>query len=781
MKNLIVLFAFTILLPAQERYSKVEIPVSSMAELRRIDDLGIAVDHFDGEIGGSISLFLSATELQQLTRAAIPYSILIQDWNEYYTNTLMKRSAPARQTGDSLKYFSLGSKGGHFTMQEMMDHLKILKQLYPHLISDTILIGKSIENRSIIAVKISDNPNTSEPNEPEVLYTAVHHAREPQGMTGLIYYMYWLLENYNKDPEATYLVNNRQLWFIPLVNPDGYEFNGAGNMWRKNRRPLAGGYYGIDLNRNYGTYDMWNAPNGGSSTSFGSDTYRGTAPFSEPETQAIRDFMLTRNIRTCFNYHTYGNYIIYPWGYSSLESDDSLLYRQWTFDMSTNNRYSIGTDLQTVGYSTRGNSDDFMYGDTSKPRAYAMTPEIGTTGFYASPEEIIPLAKVNLLQNKLLAHYAGSYLVVRSFSVNGSVCSVVLQNNGVENLTSIPIDISISNGLVTPTIPSGDIPSFGKHEISFNFTAINGQIQSGMRATIYFKDSVDAFQKGGMINDSITFFTGNPMLLFGDSANSFDNWSVGSWGITDDGINENTFFTDSPNGNYLPNTDNVMTLFSPIDLSGYQFAELKFKTKWAIESTWDFGTVEVSTNNGSSWSTLRTNYSRKGSGRSRSGFGKQPSTAYGYDAFVPGLTWVEQSADLTPYIGKQIKVRFRLNTDGTQQRDGWYVDNICVFAYPFHPNAVTSFSTLHEYSLSQNFPNPFNPSTNIQFSVKERNQISLHIYNSIGQHVATAVDQELDAGTYSINFDAKQLSSGVYFYRFTSGTYTDIKKMAVIK
>jgi hypothetical protein len=88
------------------------------------------------------------------------------------------------------------------------------------------------------------------------------------------------------------------------------------------------------LNRNYGLFEMWNANNGGSSTSTSSDTYRGVKPFSEPETFAISSFLKHHSIKTCFNYHTYGNYLIYPWGYSSKESDDSLLFRQWSYEMS---------------------------------------------------------------------------------------------------------------------------------------------------------------------------------------------------------------------------------------------------------------------------------------------------------------------------------------------------------------------------------------------------------------------------------------------------------------
>ena len=196
-------------------------------------------------------------------------------------------------------------------------------------------------------VKISDNPDIDE-QEPEILYTALIHAREPQSMMQMIYFMYYLLENYNTDPSVQYLVDNREMFFIPVLNPDGYEYNrstnpSGGGMWRKNRKN-NGGSYGIDLNRNFGPYAYWNAPNGGSSTVPSSDTYRGTAPFSEPETANLRDFLATRYFKNALNYHTYSNLLIYPYGALEMETPDSATFREFARDMTAYNGYEYGTD-----------------------------------------------------------------------------------------------------------------------------------------------------------------------------------------------------------------------------------------------------------------------------------------------------------------------------------------------------------------------------------------------------------------------------------------------------
>jgi len=108
-----------------------------------------------------------------------------------------------------------------------------------------------------------------------------------------LYYMFWLVENYGTDPTATHIVNNRELFFVPLVNVDGYRYNittnpDGGGFWRKNRSPNEGSdCVGTDPNRNYGA--DWGGP--GASASPCSDVYRGSGPFSEPCTQAVRDLV----------------------------------------------------------------------------------------------------------------------------------------------------------------------------------------------------------------------------------------------------------------------------------------------------------------------------------------------------------------------------------------------------------------------------------------------------------------------------------------------------------
>lgn len=101
------------------------------------------------------------------------------------------------------------------------------------------------------------------------------------------------------------------------------------------------------------------------------------------------------------------------------------------------------------------------------------------------------------------------------------------------------------------------------------------------------------------------------------------------------------------------------------------------------------------------------------------------------------------------------------------------------FAYSSEVNVDANFAS--KYSLEQNYPNPFNPSTKITFSVPQSNFVSIEVYNSIGQKIATLLNEQMDAGNYSINFDAANLTSGMYFYKMTSGNFSEIKKMILVK
>ena len=245
MKHFLLFALFTFALAAQERYSQIELPVRTAQDLRRVIDAGVAVDHFSGKIGGTITMFVNATERQSLSQHGIPFTVLIDDWAAYYAEQSRNDHPTFFKANDTVpKFFRYGSMGGFLTMSEIYSQLDSMTLLFPSLITKRDSIGYTNEGRPIYAIKISDNPAQDESGEPEVLYTSLTHAREPEGMMTVVYYMWWLLENYGKDAEATWLVNNRQMWFIPVFNADGYEYNrstnpGGGGNWTRERPNLS--------------------------------------------------------------------------------------------------------------------------------------------------------------------------------------------------------------------------------------------------------------------------------------------------------------------------------------------------------------------------------------------------------------------------------------------------------------------------------------------------------------------------------------------------------------
>lgn len=767
-------------------FKQISINVPDKAALERVWSTGIDHEGATGKVGGTMQFVAGEFELKELARLGIGYTVVIDDLAAYYEQRLGGGSANAPG-------FGTGSMGGHYTFQEVIQQLDSMQLLYPQLITTRDSIGTSVQGRAIWAVKIGSNLSTG---KPEVLYTALHHAREPAGMMSTIYYMWWLLENYATNTDAAYLVNNRQQWFIPVVNPDGYEYNrqtnpNGGGMWRKNRRN-NGSSFGVDPNRNYGPMYMWNAANGGSSTTPSSDTYRGPAPFSEPENQAIDSFMRGHNIKTCLNYHTYGSYLIYPWGYLSRESADSLIYRDWAYDMTVLNRFTNGTDQQTVNYSTRGNSDDYMFGDTTKPIAYAMTPEVGieSDGFWAPSARILPLVTANIPLNVRLAYVAGHFTTVTQHAIQDSggngflnrgesfslVATIKNKGIGFADMLTVHATSSLASVQFTGNVLINQLSPQQERQV-----ILNGSVAADATEGIPLKIFVRTTDGDGFLRiDTLNYFVGTPAVLFADSAsNGTGNWNTGTgWGITANAHTPPSAFTDSPAGNYATNANNSLTLNNAINLVGYNHAELRFWTKWAIEPTWDFGTVEITTNDGATWATLRTPLAHAGSARSGS---KQPAGSWGFDSYTPGQNWVEQSADLSNYINTQIKIRFRMSSDAGDNRDGFYVDDIRVYGYHTVTTTAGDPSIPAVFALRQNYPNPFNPTTNIDYQLPAARHVTLKVYDLLGRELATLVDEVQSSGFKRVQFDAAGFSSGVYFYRLQAGEFVATRKMMVMR
>ncbi|MFY1688555.1 M14 family zinc carboxypeptidase [Plantactinospora sp. WMMB782] len=262
-------------------------------------------------------------------------------------------------------------------------------------------MGTSYEGRDLPVIKISDNVGTDE-NEPEILFNSQQHAREHLTVEMAIYLLNLFTDNYGSDSRITNIVNSREIWIVPTVNPDGSEYDiatGSYRSWRKNRQPNSGSsYVGTDLNRNWG-YN-WGCC-GGSSGSTSSETYRGPSAFSAPETSRLRDFVNSRvvggtqQIKVNIDFHTYSQLVLWPYGYTTantgpgLNADQERTFRTLGQQMAATNGYTPeqSSDL----YITDGDSIDWMWA-THNIFAYTFEMYPGSSGgggFYP-PDEVIP-------------------------------------------------------------------------------------------------------------------------------------------------------------------------------------------------------------------------------------------------------------------------------------------------------------------------------------------------------------------------------------------------------
>ncbi|MGL4596218.1 MAG: M14 family metallopeptidase, partial [Bacteroidia bacterium] len=553
---LLLLLVLTIRLSAQtEIYSRVRIYTDG-AGIARMAAAGLPVDHGEVRPNYCLTTELSVSELAQVAQLGFQFDVLIPDLKAHYTaqNQSTERNGSSAETQavscstapifQTPTNFTLGSMGGFFTLNEIYFHLDNMAQLYPNLIKSRVAIDSSNttpEGRFVYYLKISDNPNVDE-TEPEMLYTAVHHAREPAGVSQLIMYMYYLLENYATNPEIQYLVNNTELYFIPCVNPDGYVYNettdpNGGGMWRKNRRDNQDGTYGIDLNRNYG-YNF-GFDNQGSSPNTFDNTYRGPSAFSEPETQQVKFLCEQHQFRIALNYHTYGNLLICPWGYQAQTlTPDASLYTSWGALLTQDNKYAFGTADQTVGYIVNGSSDDWMYGEqNSKPKIMAMTPEAGdqADGFWPLQNRIIDICKLNLPMDlyatRLLLAYAKTkdtesrFLPALNGHLNYDVQRLGLDSPATYTVSIAPLSPWMTNVGAPRTYSSLSILQTVSDSISYTLnpatpvgTLIPYIIQIGNGAYTW--------------NDTVTKIYGVTTILFASNGSAMTGWTSNTWNTT---------------------------------------------------------------------------------------------------------------------------------------------------------------------------------------------------------------------------------------------------------
>lgn len=340
-----------------------------------------------------------------LVTSGVPFTLLIPD-----VQKLIDAERPP------IPFFSPRGPGSFFGSHQdyasVGTYVNTLVALHPDM-ATRLTVGLSLQSREIFAMRIS-SPNSTPGSKPAVVIYGCQHAREWITVMSSMYIADQLVRNYPSDANIKRLLDKYEFYIIPIVNPDGYIHTWTSyRLWRKNRRPNLDGSYGVDLNRNWG-YQWGNL---GSSAQPTSDTYRGTAAFSEPCTQALRDFITARpNTVLSFDLHSYAQVILEPWGWTTSLPPDARTFTQITAAMqsaigASSGGYFYGGETYRALYPISGGSHDWILGATGAVAYGIELRDRGNYGFVIPPAEILPGAQeaqagVFAAANWLLEHTA---------------------------------------------------------------------------------------------------------------------------------------------------------------------------------------------------------------------------------------------------------------------------------------------------------------------------------------------------------------------------------------
>lgn len=322
------------------------------------------------------------------------------------------------------------------TYDEMLDLVNVWKSQYPdlfhwHDVGDTWEKKQGQADHDLYVARLTSLRGPDD--KPKLFIVAEHHARELITPETALYFIDDLLRNYGDDATITWLLDSREIWVMPMANPDGYTKAAQAENWRKNThetdtclRGAPPNSYGVDLNRNYG--HEWGNDDGSSNDPCNL-TYRGDAPFSEPETRALRDLIQAENFDLLISLHSWGDEVLFPWAYTWRPAPDAERLNALATRMVALNGYTA-KQASGTGYLASGDTADWSYGELGIP---SFTFEIGgmEDGFFWPPCDI----KEQLYQEVRPALIYAALAADRPYQVAGGPEAHQLQLNVADSIS----------------------------------------------------------------------------------------------------------------------------------------------------------------------------------------------------------------------------------------------------------------------------------------------------------------------------------------------------------
>jgi len=740
MKRLCIMVVITFSLSlAQDMI--VRVYVSSWQELQKISDK--PMDIAAGRYGEWYDLVVDRDGLNKVIASGLPYELTVP----------------------SLEYEKEKVRGSYCSYSEMEDSLRALASNYPSICKFDSLPIPTYEGRWIYGVKISDNVGVEEDDEPKFTIDGCHHSREWATPQAVLFFADSMLRSYGVVSEITEIINTTEIYCFPVINVDGYCYDyPGGNYWRKNREPF-GGAIGTDPNRNYagscnGDVDgNWGAADEGQVTHYPSQqTFCGAYTFSGDEIQAYTTFIRQHNISTGFSLHSYGEQVMYPWGYKGQGTPDSTLYDDKGAHMAgMMQRLSGGTYTPGQSYNnpypTCGNTRDWVYGYNkwvAGQSALFYGAEIGTS-FYQAQGDLDFISRQVFKAAKYLAGFSDSLILV----AEGYVAPPQIYSLGTVNENF--------------TISWHPVNAFDNHPTNWELVELS-----------------------------------NPSIIEDDLESGTTRWIL-------EGFTLSTSQSHSSSHSFFSgNQDNmnhaVRTAHPYLVQSG---DSLTFWCWYNLESNYDVAVVEVSENT-KEWFCLDDRYSGNSGGWVRKAYSLEPwvgkslyfrfrsmtdgntlATGFYVDDIYPTclfqtVTTVSSSISDTSYTftGHPEGIYYYY-VRGNNTTYGWG-DYSCLERANVIVGVVESDpgDAVNTNGISV-FPNPFSDALKIDLNVRNRtDDVSLKIYSPSGRLVKSFTCTGGD--TYHIVWHGEDeagrtLPAGVYFVKVEADNYRVIKKITLLR
>jgi hypothetical protein len=704
------------------------------------------------------------------------------------------------------------------------------------------------------AVKLSYNANLDE-DEPKILFLGQCHAEEILGVE-------ITMELINKflNPSPSYHLQNMQailqsaeLWIVPTYNPEGLTVvhgDSADGNWlqdisyRKNKRDVnLNGIFdfdntaeagndsdGVDLNRNYNF--NWIFGDGAWVEDYGSyqshfDYYRGESPFSENETQFIRDFALEKQFLLSIAYHSSrsGNVseqIIFPWMWDGGKSSPdypviSSLATGISNLIPTETGVEFANYVPVASVSRKGNAHDWFYTETG---CVQFLIEAGTANMQPDNLELIEdTIERNLegalhLMNRGIGYFIGDF-AADAYQVTGIVTDA---SNG-NSIDSAIIKISEMDG---PMLKPRVTDQFGRYRrlltngtFTLNVSARGYENQSFSITPSSSSQTVQDISLIPLETRSLELNIATPS----DYSESVQLLLTDQYKTDTLQIGNGNFSIQIPENHYTIKIigENLFPYFNKIDLTADTSLtiDMNFAGEWFNEpfpnlSNWTIESGEWHVDNGtlisqsdliypnslnsilSSWINNPDYQSLALSLDFQYEMEWENDTAYvailgNEDTTV--FHWTDQNwqfhTECLPFITNSDSFRIQIGIipDNTVEYRGIKIHNLAILNQSDNNASIGNFDSHvpDQYLLHQNYPNPFNPVTSITYELPLKSHVQLAIYDLTGKEVIKLVNEFKDSGKHGVKWNGSRISSGIYFYVLDTPSNKLVKKLVLIK